>query len=197
MEQQIKQRLVGAAVLMALAVIFIPIILEGPEEEFGSWGTDIPRPPKQDVLGDLEPLRLPEHGASEPVRRIVLGPSGAGAEEADANAVKGPETPEDGIDIVAGTAPVNVPEPAPQATEKGLRSWVVQVASFREEKNALQLRDRLRKLGYTAFVQQLGSGPARLFRVRVGPELKRSDARAIRDRISSELKLDGIVSRYP
>ena len=83
------------------------------------------------------------------------------------------------------------------AVDKGLQAWVVQVASFHEEDNAVRLRDRLQKMGYTTFVEQLSADPGSMFRVRVGPELKRSDAQSIRDRIAVEMKLDGLVTRYP
>ena len=47
MNQLLKQRLVGAVVLVSLAVIFIPIILEGPDEEEWSPRTQgMPEPPQ-------------------------------------------------------------------------------------------------------------------------------------------------------
>ncbi|MEE8428304.1 MAG: SPOR domain-containing protein [Gammaproteobacteria bacterium] len=197
MEERIKQRLVGASVLVALAVIFIPIILEGPEEEFGPWGTKLPKPPAQELRGVIKPLKLPEHGAAEPVRRIVLDTTPSSGQEKKAN------------DKAATKHKVNRPADSgkgkqgssrgsgPAAADKGLQAWVVQVASFHAEENAVRLRSRLREMGYTTFVEQLSSDPGSMFRVRVGPELKRSDAQSIRDRIAAELKLDGLVTRYP
>ena len=197
MEERIKQRLVGASVLVALAVIFIPIILEGPEEEFGPWGTKLPKPPGQELTGEIEPLKLPEHGASEPVRRIVLDttqPSDRDKKQNDKVATKHKVAkPAGASKDKQGSSPGS----GPAAVDKGLQAWVVQVASFHEEGNAVRLRDRLRKMGYTTFVEQLSSNPGSMFRVRVGPELKRSDAQSIRDRVAAELKLDGLVTRYP
>ncbi|MEE8342300.1 MAG: SPOR domain-containing protein [Gammaproteobacteria bacterium] len=196
MEERIKQRLVGASVLVALAVIFIPIILEGPEEEFGPWGTKLPKAPKPELV-DIKPLELPKRGASEPVRRIVL----------DTTRSSGRENKEN--DKVATKHKVAKPAgrgkdkqgasqaPRPVTVDKGLQAWVVQVASFHEQENAVRLRDRLREMGYTTFMEQLSAHPGSMFRVRVGPELKRSDAQSIRDRIAAEMKLDGLVTRYP
>jgi len=45
MNQQLKQRLVGAVVLVSLAVIFIPIILEGPDDEWTPRTQGMPEPP--------------------------------------------------------------------------------------------------------------------------------------------------------
>ena len=50
MEPALKQRLIGAAVLVALAVIFLPILLEGPQPETagGAVSLDMPAPPPRD-----------------------------------------------------------------------------------------------------------------------------------------------------
>lgn len=184
MEQRIKQRLIGAAVLVSLAVIFIPIILEGPEDEFGPWGTKMPKRPAQDVMTDLRPLALPKRGASEPVKSIVLD---------DNNSKSKPDTRD--IKSTAGKSP---PAGKPKsALDKGLQSWVVQVASFNHEKNAMALRKRLRDKGYTTFVEKLKTKQGNVYRVRVGPELKRSDVEILRDRIATEVKLEGVVTRHP
>ena len=45
MNQQLKQRLVGAVVLVSLAVIFVPIILEGPDDEWTPRTQGMPEPP--------------------------------------------------------------------------------------------------------------------------------------------------------
>jgi len=180
-----------------LAVIFIPIILEGPEEEFGPWGTKLPKPPEQELTGEIKPLKLPEHGASEPVRRIVLDTTQSSGQEKKANnkvatkrkVAKPAGRGKDKQGSSRGSRPV--------AVDKGLQAWVVQVASFHEQKNAVRLREQLQKKGYTTFVEQLSADPGSMFRVRIGPELKRSDAQSIRDRIAAEMKLDGLVTRYP
>lgn len=197
MEERIKQRLVGASVLVALAVIFIPIILEGPEEEFGPWGTKLPKPPEQELTGEIKPLKLPEHGASEPVRRIVLDTTQSSGQEKKTNkkvATKHKAAKPAGR---SKDKPGSNQGSRPAAVDKGLQAWVVQVASFHEQENAVRLRDRLQKKGYTTFVEQLSADPGSMFRVRVGPELKRSDAQSIRDHIAAEMKLDGLVTRYP
>jgi len=76
-------------------------------------------------------------------------------------------------------------------------AWVVQLGSFSNEQNALKLRDRLRAKGYTAFVEPVQGSGGKSLRVRVGPELERAQAEAIRDKLQKELKIKGIVGRYP
>ena len=197
MEERIKQRMVGAAVLVALAVIFIPIILEGPEEEFGPWGTKLPKPPAAGALSDIEPLVLPEHGATEPVHRIVLDVDPSRMAEKKANQEA---TAENQAVVTTTSIPDNQeskPATGSSVADKGLQSWVVQVGSFNDKQKALGLQSRLQVKGYTAFVEPLSAEPGSMYRVRVGPELKRADAQLIRDRIASEMNLDGMVTSYP
>ena len=64
MEQQLKQRLIGAVVLVSLAVIFIPVILEGPDDEWVPRTHDIPTPPELDYRASMD-LPLPEPDTPE------------------------------------------------------------------------------------------------------------------------------------
>ena len=79
----------------------------------------------------------------------------------------------------------------------GVASWVVQLGSFSSEKNAHSLNDRLRAAGFASFVEPLKQGDAMAYRVRIGPELRRSDANAVRDKLKKSLDMDAIVLQYP
>ena len=65
MEQTLKQRLIGAIVLVSLAVIFIPIILEGPDDEWTPRRHSIPQQPQMDYRADMELELPPETSAVE------------------------------------------------------------------------------------------------------------------------------------
>jgi cell division septation protein DedD len=62
MEPALKQRLVGAAVLIALAVIFLPMLIQGPAPESGVADVplDAPRPPQGEFETRDLPLVAPE-----------------------------------------------------------------------------------------------------------------------------------------
>lgn len=65
MDQALKQRLIGAAVLVALAVIFVPMLLEAPEPEAtpaGQLPLDIPPRPDLPMQTRDVPLSLPAPG---------------------------------------------------------------------------------------------------------------------------------------
>jgi DedD protein len=83
------------------------------------------------------------------------------------------------------------------ATNVGLSAFVVQLGSFSSEKNAQELNQKLKKAGFRSFVEPLKQNNTTSYRVRVGPELKRSDAQAIRDKLKETMQLEGIIVPYP
>ncbi len=168
-----KQRLVGAVVLMALVVIFVPMLLDDEPVVTSGGITKSNIPPQPE--GDF-PIR------SVPRKEVVpLRPAASVVEPAR---VAGTES---------GEKPV---KPAPEA-RTGLSAWVVQVASFKQRANAGRLVKRLQAKKLSAFVEQASVAGKTVFRVRVGPEVDRKRAEAIRARIERQFKLKGKIERYP
>lgn len=222
MDNLVKQRVIGAVVLVALAVIFVPMLLEQPEDELGPVGSNLPDKPDQIVRDRVEPLILPEPPEeSEPAQVVLDAPAADTAAPGEAAPVPDPQappaasapvepapaptpavptTPAEPVAPPAAATPAPAPAPAvqPQTTPaKPLSGWVVQLASLASKDNALALQERLRGLGYTAFVEEVKTAQGVLFRVRVGPELERANAENLRDRLDQQVQLKGIVTRYP
>ncbi|MCB1875887.1 MAG: SPOR domain-containing protein [Chromatiales bacterium] len=171
MDLRLKHRLVGAAVLLALAVIFLPMLLRAPQTAHAPDIERMPIPERPAYFEQaLEPVAAPEPPPPMPEPAPVA--------ELDAPpAVPSVETkPESGI---------------------ALSAWVLQVASFTSEKYAERLRDKLRKKGYATFMETVQGSKGELYRVRVGPELDQKKLGRIRDTIAKEHKLKGIIIRYP
>jgi len=82
-------------------------------------------------------------------------------------------------------------------TTVGLSAWIVQLGSFTEEDNAQSLNKKLRAAGYRSFVEPLKRDGEISFRVRVGPEIKRSEADMLLKKLNEKMQLDGIVVSYP
>jgi DedD protein len=196
MEQKSKERLVGAAVLVGLAVIFVPVLFdETPVPVTTITATNIPPKPTDAFSSRIVPIGEPTH--HEPREQSVVRPM-----------------PSESVTETEGGAPPvvaaikDVPEaklPKPKeprdgqlvSERVGLMAWVVQLGSFSREANAQALNEKLRKKGYESFVDPVYSGGKKVFRVRVGPELVRSDADALREQLQKTVKLEGIVVRYP
>lgn len=92
------------------------------------------------------------------------------------------------------------PAPAPMAPAASpvvQQAWVVQLGVFGNLKTAIDLRERLRKAGHSAFTEEVTTPQGKALRVRVGPELDRAKAQDVRDRLARETGQDGIVVAYP
>lgn len=84
---------------------------------------------------------------------------------------------------------------APSAAAQ--QAWVVQLGVYGNLKTAIDLRESLRKAGHSAFTEEISTPHGKALRVRVGPELERATAQALRDRLARETGHDGIVMGYP
>lgn len=197
MDNLVKQRVVGAVVLVALAVIFIPILLEGPEEETGPRSLDLPPPleemresrtgPEEPVLvvppDPVTTVVIGENGTADPTSAPAAEPEVPTATEAPSTPAVEPEpvpTPAPAPEPASTPAPDAVPAPpsAPAAPAPAAGGWVAQVGAFGQEANALALRDRLRQAGHAAFVERVMVDARPVYRVRVGPFTERAAAEA-------------------
>lgn len=199
MNEQLKKRLVGAIVLVALAVIFVPMLLEGDKRSgIPMFGSNVPEPPDSRVgMVDI-PLQVPPPPAYAPVvveRELPPEPAPPVAPEPVPAPVVTP-APAQQPRPVAPVQPVKPAEVATATKPAGAESWAVQVGSFSEQANASRLRDSLRGKGYPAYVEQVKLVSGTSYRVRVGPVLSRSDAEAIQAKLA---KIDqrGIVVPHP
>ena len=170
---KLRQRLWGAAVLIALAVIFLPLLLDGAGSEsqyrrVESLREEPPRIIRED--GQRETVIIPEPTPQKPVPRVepVL------------------------VQSTPSTPPVAPIAPIPAST---LSAWVVQAGSFGDEQNALAVRDRLRRAGHPSFITI--TDDRALFRVRVGPMTNQDQAANIRDDVMQLLGREALVTPYP
>ncbi len=211
MEQQsrFKQRLVGAIVLVALGVIFIPMILNGEREQgFIVNGSSIPAKPaevknirqiefasddsvassERPAVGQSE-IRIPVDERSAPLSPAQKTPA---ASQESSNKLK------TGKSEAFASLPVALQKRKVSVTS-ATQAWAVQVGSFKQRSNAFKLRDKLRKQKYRAFVEGIRSRNARLiYRVRLGPYVSRAGAEQVRESLLRQQKMKGLlVIRHP
>jgi len=172
MEEGLKKRLIGAAVLASLAVIFVPMLFEEPPSQPPPLPPLPQRPPAVDF-------------ASEMLR-----------EEVPAVAPLAPVVPEE----VVEAAPAVPAEVASEATapRTGLSAWVVQAASLSSQENAEKLVARLREAGMpTPDPELVDIRGKRFYRVRVGPVIERAEAEGMLDKVSEIAGGKAQVQQYP
>jgi len=217
MDEAAKRRLAGAAVLVALAVIFVPMLVDDEQPDGLGEPIVIPEKPDFDAQYDesvAPPEETPEMPAPEPEppARTTSAlpapppPDAGPAAAPDAGPAAAPEPPPAQQQATAPPAPkpqTPAPTPAPaaaagpQPVPAGTRSWVVQVASLGSAESARGLQDRLRGKGYSAFVEQARVNGKLYYRVRVGPEIDRARADGIARKLADETGSKPLVQRYP
>jgi DedD protein len=198
MDPLIKQRLVGAIVLVLIAVIFLPMVLNGPPVE-PSVGPSarmpepkpVERPPSLDFDREST-VKMPGEGL--PKSAPAPGPAVAGGEAVVAQVGKAEDS-----DLIAATkeekkAAKPASQELPASVDKPVAgTWSVQVGGFSTDERASSLRDKLRKAGYPAYIER-GHGERSLYKVRVGPYLREGDADAVNQSLKSRQGVkNGIV----
>jgi DedD protein len=208
MDQGLKERLVGAAVLVAIGVWLIPWVLDGPENTVDTSVSSLQLPAAEEPMPmRTQTLRLGnqaeelEPPASDPQSVPAEPPPVAGAERSERPAAVTAREPAAETETLVpadppvrvATAPPPTPPPAartaPAAAQTG--DWVVQLGSFGEEANARRLAQRVGTFGYKGEVSSLRSSGRTLYRVRVGPTSTRAQA----DATASALRAHGVEAR--
>jgi cell division septation protein DedD len=166
MDTPLRNRIIGAIVLVALAVIFLPMLVKGPASDSGvaHVSTDVPSAP----AGQFETRELPLVTPGQP------GANGATGMPSQAGQPKQTETlaPAD-----AAPAPTNA-QGLPLATAGG--DYAVSFGAYATQADADIVIDRLRQSGLDSFRQDATIGGKPAWRVRVGPYANRSQAEIAR-----------------
>jgi len=225
-DKALQKKLVGAGVLILLAVIFIPMIFDCKKPSEEEVSMQIKLPPKKIVeipnrLGPASeptpPLAVqPEQEADVVVPLVPAVEDTEKPAPAPAAAVIPPPVPAPVVKPVvaerkpepAKVAPKPAePKPVTKAPETakapvaagsfGESGFVVQVGSFSQERNAAVLASRLASSGFPAFVERSNSAGKWVYRVKVGPRPSRNAADDLRQRLIDKEQLQGIIVTYP
>jgi DedD protein len=193
LDKGLKQRIVGALVLLALAVIFLPMLLSR-QDELQSVRVDAPAMPRAPAMPQIEmqPVIVPEpQSLPEELQPIAEAPPPVEVAPAPA-----PEEPEPEPEPeVAAPAPDSAPTQAPASRLDANSlpvSWSVQLASLSSRTGAETLQKTLRSQGYNAYIRHV-DGMNRVF---VGPVIERTEANRLREQLNRQHKLSGFVVRF-
>jgi DedD protein len=170
-DRALKERVIGAAVLVVFAVLVVPIFLDGPPDdtEIVSESVTLPGQGSQDRKQQTIVL---DRDRSQPVpaSRAPAPPASKPEPQAQKTATEA-EKP--------ATQLSAAPAPAPAATSSSTGMWAVQLGSFSNKDNAERLAAGLRDQGFAAFLSQGSNDAGTLQRVRVGPQKDRDSAEAV------------------
>jgi len=159
MDRALQERVTGAIVLVVMAVLIVPVFLDGPADEAETVSTAVTLPGQNAQQPATQKIVL-NRERSEPVPARAATPAPAGDEAARPK-----------------SRPAIEPSADTGATTKSLTGmWAVQMGSFSSQENAERLAELLRKQGYAAFLSQHETGTGAQHRVRIGPQKDRESA---------------------
>ncbi|MBK5516804.1 SPOR domain-containing protein [Pseudomonas sp. TH10] len=217
LDKAYKQRMVGALVLVALAVIFLPMLFTRQDEQ-RQVTVEAPAAPQAPVVPQvqIEPVVVPEpqvlpqepvpsdeeiaeqQAPSTPIAPAVpVAPAPASA----AKPVAPAPAPVPALAAKPSTPPAQPITATPgkpdtsqsRVDANGLSvSWSVQLASLSNRASAESLQKSLRAQGYNAYIRS-ADGKNRVF---VGPLIERAEADRLRDLLGRQQNLKGFVVRF-
>ena len=180
MDRALKERIIGAAVLVLVVVLVVPVFLDGPPESNEMVSRPVPLPGQAEQQSQTVVL---ERDRDEPV------PASAAVQDAP----RPQPQPQQQASIAQAPVPAEVQESVQQSTVEAASAaapnvsatgmWAVQLGSFGNKENAERLAAELRKQGFAAFLSNVTTAGGELHRVRVGPQKDRESAEQMAARL--------------
>lgn len=204
MRESVKHRLIGAAVLAAIAVLFLPSFFKDRQQYQVDTNTHIPSRPSITAVDFNEPTQ-PDgiEPAPSPENMFVPdeieeAPTGQASPVTQAtssgHSVASVATVSSVPSTVSSVATVEPSVPAMPLNAQGLPdAWVVQVASLSAQAAANKLRDQLQAEGHKAYVRSVPGANATIYRVFIGPKQDKAQALAIKSQLDKQLKVNSLV----
>lgn len=162
MDRALKERIIGAIILVLFIVLVVPVFLDGPAKNGEIISEHVLLPGQS---GEQNRTVVLNRDRTEPVPAAI-------PDKVSTPAVKAPPKVEREItpaQIAVETSPTGM--------------WAVQLGSFSERENAERLAVELKELKFAAFLSQSPSESGSLHRVRIGPLKDRESADAMADRL--------------
>ncbi|MGN0921427.1 MAG: SPOR domain-containing protein [Cellvibrio sp.] len=211
MKEAHKHRLIGAAILAAVGVLFLPSFFKDNQLYSVDKNSQIPERPKVTAIAFNEPV-MPEGIETAPspdamfvegeeLPSISLPPSPpelseelveAGVTGGDTSAVVST------WDSSSSSSASTKTQLAPPATDnQGLiTGYVVRVASLSSKESASRLESQLRSLGHKAYVRSAPLNNGFTYRVFVGPFLDQAEAARVKQSLDSALSVNSWVQKF-
>ena len=177
MDRALKERVIGAIVLVVVAVLIVPVFLDGSANDAEIVSEVVTLPGQNDQQRMTQTVVLNRDRAEPvPTSEPVLATAKLKPEAAAGKPVAAAKE--------AVTPPVSAATERPVAIESSSGMWAVQLGSFQNQENAERLAADLRKQGFAAFLSQLDKGSSALHRVRIGPQKDRDGAESVAAKLS-------------
>ncbi|MEZ5491852.1 MAG: SPOR domain-containing protein [Gammaproteobacteria bacterium] len=198
-----KQRIVGTVVLLMLALIFLPFILDGDGDYQPAITGRIPEMPAVEIMREPVPQRpqidADRYPRTQPPAMTVLTdrPAVTAQDEPEPRQLVENSVVEPRPEPEPQSEPEPEPEPGPMLDEMSLPAgWSVRLGVFSNPQNAATLESRLLNAGYKAYRRELSGAQGSVTGVFVGPQVEREAANRLKVQLQEEFQLAGLVVRF-
>lgn len=190
MTSALSNRLVGTVIVVALAVIFLPDFLDRKKETNNDAFVSVPATPAKKPIVNPEPFPTERvAGVTQRPLEVVDEPAVDDSQTQTAASAEAAKTQVE--DKLASQTVVEKPSAEPQDG-----SWVVQLGSFRHQKNVGQLLEKLEKAGYRAFSRPIETRSGPLTKVFVGPDINKDKLQKALPHLQDITGLKGKVAPF-
>jgi DedD protein len=217
----LQNRLVGTVIIVALAVIFLPDLLDGKKQTKQDIQVSIPKVPE--VLSMQQPNKVDVNALNQQAQATVAIESETAIDDEPSTEL---EASQPATEITAAThssSSANQSSEAKSNTTANTKSntntqsqnaslanqtqllfadpqdsagWVVQLGSFRHQKNVRDLMNILEKAGYRTFSRPVQTPSGELTKVFVGPEIEQDKLKDALPHLNEITKLKGRLTPF-
>jgi len=212
-----QNRLVGTVIVAAVAIIFLPDLLDGNKKTYQNEFAKIPQAPNIDFKSKASSFpseklaKLSKESLSDDValddnqQTKEAGDIANGKTKEEGNTLQPEVVEKDTVRINTLTKPEEIKTAETPITkqpsvlpEKAIANtaWVIQLGSFRHKNNVDELVKNLTKAGYTAFTKPIKTKTGTLTKVFVGPELTRSSLEKKVPALKKLTNVEGKIAKY-
>lgn len=194
----LKQRLVGAFVILTLAIIFLPMIFDKPHVIGNSKIVPVPpRPDMQTVVvkkAEKPEFKMLEVDAADnkvkSIQQIKSKPAAVPAQGVNEN--KSTVEKNESKPKVAKANPATL---GSQVSHLPMfkNVWMVQLGTFGDSANAYRLRDKLRKDGYDSHTKPVTIKGKKSVRVFSGPFVNKREAERTKKKLDEKYRVNSLV----
>lgn len=205
MNSALQNRLVGTVIIVALAVIFLPDLLDGKKQTKQDIQVSIPKVPEvlsmqQPSEVDMEALNQQAQITASIELETAVDDEPSTELESSRPTMRIPTTnnasselnmqPQNPNASLANQTQILIADPQDSA------GWVVQLGSFRHQKNVRELINVLEKAGYRTFSRPVQTPSGELTKVFVGPEIEQEKLKMALPHLNEITKLKGRLTPF-
>lgn len=179
MNERLKHRLLGAAILIALGVLLLPGFFRDKESYHVDTTSQIPTKPSVTAI---------DFDGPTPVENIEAAPA--------PETMFVPEEPSEPFVDTATSYSSSTSVTQSAASSAIPQAWVIQVGSFGHKEAAEKLLKELQTEGHKAYMRSVMTDKGTMHRLFIGPKIDRSDAEAVRQAVDKRWNLQSRIYPY-